>query len=593
MNKLHILALTVLMLFFSYNDAKAFIFDSKGKKDNEALENLNDYISDVVKPCYDKAEDFQIGYSKFDADLEVCFSNIVELGEKYAKFSEDTLVKSPKMVDSFISSLKTKDINRIKQIQDECKTIQFQQKQLEEKIDKIKGNPEKIYRELEKYKAEFTKEYQSFIEYKDIAWSEIVCQNKAQIVGDKTEERYKEWFFVFRHYNKLDDWNESINNNKINRYTEIQQNLNEIAILRNGISNFWTSMSQKVFKQYEITLDPDELDKGFETLLDKLQKKCEHGMIADQCYICDPSLPCEHKIKYKECKICNPVMHTVTFLKIDGSVYKSYSIKEGDPIVNNGEIPYLNDGYKFIGWSDTKGGKPYTFGSAIKAPVTLYPIYEILVSIYITEKDIRNEYIKPGLSLKRPYNLILDGYRFSHFICNGVPFDFSTKIEKPIQIKAVWVKVFTVSFFDGKELLIEQKVDQGACPEVLANPVKKGYIFKNWTTGGTNVFDFKSPINSSMKVYAIYDKEPEEQPPTYVFCSEHKDVKLDEKGECYVCINEKIGDPLQPPPQKNKYLQMLEDFINRVGFVNLLILDGILFLITIILSTLLIFKKSK
>mgnify|MGYP003291202281 CR=1 FL=1 len=592
MNKLHILALTVLMLIFSYNDAKAFIFDSKGKKDNEALENLNNHITENVQPRYENAEKLQERYSKSYADLEVCFSDIVKLEENYAKFSKDTLDESPEMVKSFISSLKTKDIDRIKQIQNKCKTIQFQQKQLEEEIDKIKGNPEQIYRELEKYKAEFTKEYNEFIKQRDYAWFNIVYQNKDKTAGKETERRYDKWFNEFLHNSRMDEWNKLINNNKINRYAEIQQNLKTIADLRNGISNFWTSMSQEVFKQYEITLDPDELDKGFVTLLDKLQKKCEHGIIADQCYICDPSLPCEHKIKYKECKICNPVKHTVTFLKIDGSVYKSYSIEEGDN-VEIPDVPSLNDEYKFIGWSDTKGGKPYSFGSAITAPITLYPIYEILVSIYITEKDIRDKYIKPGLSLERPYNLILDGYRFSHFICNGVPFDFSTKIEKPIQIKAVWVKVFTVSFFDGDELLIEQKVDQGACPEVLANPVKKGYIFKNWTTGGTNVFDFKSPINSSIKVYAIYDKEPEEQPPTYVFCSEHKDVKLDEKGECSACIKEESKDPPQPRPEKNKYLQMLEDFINRVGFVNLLILDGILFLITIILSTLLIFKKSK
>ena len=59
------------------------------------------------------------------------------------------------------------------------------------------------------------------------------------------------------------------------------------------------------------------------------------------------------------------------------------------------------------------------------------------------------------------------------------------------------IETYSVSFYDGEELLATQHVADGDCAEVSVAPEKNGYIFKGWYDA-EGLFDFTTPITSNV-----------------------------------------------------------------------------------------------
>lgn len=91
------------------------------------------------------------------------------------------------------------------------------------------------------------------------------------------------------------------------------------------------------------------------------------------------------------------------------------------------------------------------------------------------------------------------------------PFDFTTKIKKAYNLKAVYqgeIEKVTVTFdSNGGSKVSSITLEKGKALTLPKNPTNKGYTFNGWTTKDGKAFKNKTTVNEDITLYAKWDKE--------------------------------------------------------------------------------------
>lgn len=129
--------------------------------------------------------------------------------------------------------------------------------------------------------------------------------------------------------------------------------------------------------------------------------------------------------------------------------------------------------------------------------------------------------VDEGGYVTQPESPIKEGYIFVGWTLNDELFDFSTEITGDMTLKAKWEYIepdltyYTIKFeTDGGSTLSDYTIAEGRTPIVPFDPVKDGYIFKEWQLDGVK-YDFSLPVTSDITLIAIWEKEPEDETVKY------------------------------------------------------------------------------
>ncbi|MGP1594948.1 MAG: InlB B-repeat-containing protein [Treponema sp.] len=223
--------------------------------------------------------------------------------------------------------------------------------------------------------------------------------------------------------------------------------------------------------------------------------------------------------------------YTVTFNANGGK-----NVPEPQKIVHNATVTEpketerpTKDGFTFKYWSKTQEGTAYNFTEPVTESFTLYALWQqtgsgIGTDSYSVSFDhTGGEGTTPEQTLKKNDRVteptthpVKKGYTFKHWTKespNGAAYSFSTPVTASFTLYAVWeINTYTVSFdIDGGEGSApeSQHITYGKLiQEPHTKPVKQDFVFKHWSVlkDGTEKYDFKTPVESSFKLYAVWGK---------------------------------------------------------------------------------------
>ena len=204
---------------------------------------------------------------------------------------------------------------------------------------------------------------------------------------------------------------------------------------------------------------------------------------------------------------------TVFFDTDGGSKINSKVVGSGSTVSK--PVNPVKKGYIFKEWQ--LDGNTYNFASPITSSITLKAIYAVdNRKDYTVTFDsdggtvVSKQTIKEGDTATKPKNPIKKGYIFKEWQLDGKTYKFSSKIIKNITLKAIYVidekKDYTVTFdTNGGTVISKQLVKEGNVVIKPENPIKKGYIFKEWQLDG-KIYDFNSKIVKNITLTAVYTK---------------------------------------------------------------------------------------
>ena len=217
-------------------------------------------------------------------------------------------------------------------------------------------------------------------------------------------------------------------------------------------------------------------------------------------------------------KVVGPT-YTVKFDTDGGSKVNSRVVEENHT-VSRPNNP-TKKGYIFKEWQ--LDGKTYNFSTKITSNITLKAVYTVdnrkdcTITFNIDGgTSISKQVIKEGETVKKPNNPTKLGYVFKEWQLNGKTYNFSTRVSKSFELKAIYEKTsgkqYTVTFnTDGGSKISSKLVEEGNFVKEPEPPTKKGYIFKEWQLNGKE-FDFNTRINKDIELKAVYEKEVEKIP---------------------------------------------------------------------------------
>jgi uncharacterized repeat protein (TIGR02543 family) len=222
----------------------------------------------------------------------------------------------------------------------------------------------------------------------------------------------------------------------------------------------------------------------------------------------------------------NPVLKTYKFFNEAGTVISEQTVKTGDKLVEP-ETP-SKDGYKFLGWTATKGSTNYftAFGTQTvtdSTEVDLYPAFQQAYYVYFmdgTGDDARVIYTKEGMT-----NDVIDD---SGVI---VPLASSYAVTGWYKDKALTQEVSSVTLTNSN-ITLYPKVEAGHYltfngnggsytePEfVTANgttvaptvPTRHGYTFQYWADSNNNQFTFGTGLLADTTLHAVWKAKTDTQ----------------------------------------------------------------------------------
>jgi len=90
--------------------------------------------------------------------------------------------------------------------------------------------------------------------------------------------------------------------------------------------------------------------------------------------------------------------------------------------------------------------------------------------------------VREGGKAEKPADPEKAGYTFKEWQLDNTPYNFDEAVTSDITLKAVWTKLFTVSFDldEGVGDIKEQTVTDGGKLEAVVNPTKDGFVFSGW-----------------------------------------------------------------------------------------------------------------
>ena len=206
--------------------------------------------------------------------------------------------------------------------------------------------------------------------------------------------------------------------------------------------------------------------------------------------------------------------YTVSVDTTGGTTIANKVVKEGTTI-GQLEVP-KKDGYTFLYW--TLDGKRCNNSDEITKDIHLIAVWESDGSLEVTKykvtfnvdggSSVESVEVEEENVLVKPADPKKEGYTFVEWQLDGIVFDFTTKITKDIELKAIWKKEseVTVSFdTDGGSKVTSQvlKVDEVA--KKPSNPTRIGYKFVEWQLDG-KTYDFASKVAKDIKLVAKWEK---------------------------------------------------------------------------------------
>lgn len=194
-------------------------------------------------------------------------------------------------------------------------------------------------------------------------------------------------------------------------------------------------------------------------------------------------------------------LYSVMFETQGGSEVETQSVKKGDK-AEKPKSP-IKEGSKFVEWQ--LDGETFDFSTPVISDIILgakwekditYTYYNVFFSSD-GGSEVKSEKIKEGEKALKPNNPTRNGYVFVEWQLDGKTFDFSTPILKSIRLRAIWIKVFTVTFNSmGGSSVETQSIVKGELSKKPEDPTRELYVFEGWQDGGV-IFDFSTPVNEN------------------------------------------------------------------------------------------------
>lgn len=185
-----------------------------------------------------------------------------------------------------------------------------------------------------------------------------------------------------------------------------------------------------------------------------------------------------------------PATHTVTFDTGDGTPIPMQHVTDG--MLAARPTDPTRKGYVFAGW--LSDGQSYDFTGPVTRDLVLtagwQPVarYEVRFDPDNGDKPIIRT-VTPGDTLPRPADPIRDGYRFTGWLLDGQPYDFSQPVTKDLMLTAGWQRTapatVTIRFDTGDGTPIpSQTLNTGSTPIRPDDPVRDGWRFDGWLLDG-------------------------------------------------------------------------------------------------------------
>ncbi len=126
--------------------------------------------------------------------------------------------------------------------------------------------------------------------------------------------------------------------------------------------------------------------------------------------------------------------------------------------------------------------------------------------------NIQSQEIKCGSLIAKPKDPIKDGFEFDNWFYDDKPFDFTSKVNNNIVIKALWKELENVEYieiaFDSKggTPIDKIKIIKGGKISAPLVPTKKDYKFIGWYLNDIK-FNFNNNITENILLIAKWEKD--------------------------------------------------------------------------------------
>lgn len=196
--------------------------------------------------------------------------------------------------------------------------------------------------------------------------------------------------------------------------------------------------------------------------------------------------------------------YTITFVMDDKT--EKTTVNEGECVKEL--TPPEKENHLFLGWYT--GDELFDFDTPITKDITLYAKHELNV-VTITY-DLSGGYglaietIPKNTQISIPENPIKEGYKFLKWTLDGEEFNFDTKIDKDITLKAIWTETeyVTINFITNNNQVISPiTIEKYSKLKELPIPTKEGYQFLYWSVN-TEPFNQETIIDTDITLTAIY-----------------------------------------------------------------------------------------
>ena len=219
--------------------------------------------------------------------------------------------------------------------------------------------------------------------------------------------------------------------------------------------------------------------------------------------------------------------YTVTFYDEDGTteIDKTENVEHGTTVT--AATAPDKTGKTFKHWAEEKdGATAFDFTTPIVGDKSLYAVYEatatetftvtfVVNGTTVSTQDVEKDDFATEPDADTINAAVPSGKKFAKWQVNGADVDVATyAITENTEFVAVLedesdVIFYFVTFFneDGSAVVDTQTVSEGDLATPAAAPEVTGKTFKHWseTKGGTEAFDFTTPINAGKSLYAVYE----------------------------------------------------------------------------------------
>lgn len=208
--------------------------------------------------------------------------------------------------------------------------------------------------------------------------------------------------------------------------------------------------------------------------------------------------------------------YTVRFDTAGGSSVPEQAIDHGQKVTE--PAAPTREGYTFTGW--LLDGRPFDFTTSVTGDLTLTagwqeneppaPVTHTVTFDSAGGSPVEPQTVADGASAIDPGTPERDGYKFTGWLLDGEPFDFSTPITGDITLVAGWEEseepapvLHAVTFDDGTGSTVTVNVQDGETVQEPAAPERDGYEFTGWLLDG-QPYDFSTPVTGNITLDAAW-----------------------------------------------------------------------------------------